>query len=400
MPAQFLHLIRYLSSHPEYDIFGISCESDTRYDTDALYQKKHHYHAIKLASSTHPYVLDFQKSILNAQAVFQILQKFKQQDIHFDLAISHTGWGEAIFFKAAYPKTPLIGYIEFFFHLQGADIGFDPHYPVTTDQQLQIKTLNAQLLLSMNECDAFITPTHWQKSLFPQLWQPKINVIHEGVDTSVCKPNEKVSFTLPCGTHLTRKDEVITYSARNLEPYRGFPVFLKAIERVCKERPNCHIIITGGDKVSYSPRLPNNESYREHFLKTVSLPHDRVHFLGTVPYQTHLQLLQLSSAHIYLTYPFVLSWSFIEAMACGCTIIASDTRPVMDFLEADINGISVNFFDDKQIATKINSILNHPERKKHLGQAARKKIDQHYQHHFSISHYLHLFQDLITKKNA
>ncbi len=401
LPGQFLHLIRYLSKHPHYNVYGICHKHILETCDSTLYKKLYSYQEKDIGSiSIHHYVTDIQRCVLRAQAVMEVLQQCLNQQIDFDIALSHTGWGEALYFKDVYPKTPLIGYVEFYFHAKGADAGFDPAYPVSKDQSLQIKTLNSQLLLGMNECDTLITPTPWQKSLFPSLWHSKINVIHEGVDIDICKPNENVFFTLPNGTQLTRKDEIITYTSRNLEPYRGFPNFIKAIEKICRRRPNCHIIITGGDDVSYSKKLPNGECYREACLKSASIPLQQVHFLGKVPYSTHIQLLQLSSAHIYLTYPFVLSWSFVEAMACGCIIIASDTQPVMDFLEPDINGIAVNFFDDEQVADKVDGVFNHPQRKKHLGLAARKKIEQHYQHHFSINHYLHLIEQLTTTQHA
>ena len=401
LAGQFIHLLHYLSKHKDYGVFGICCEKNNKQAELELYQQLFSYKAKDLTKLTaHHYVTDLQRSVLNAQAVFNILQGCKKKGIHFDLAVSHLGWGESLYFKNVYPDTPLIGYAEFFFHAQGADAGFDPIYPVSQDFELQIKTLNAQLLLGMTECDALVTPTPWQKSLFPPLWQSQINVIHEGVDINICKPNENICFTLDNGQVLTKQDEVITYSARNLEPYRGFSIFLKAIERVCQLNPNCHIIITGGDEVSYSPKLPEGECYRENYLKTVCLPMDRVHFLGTVSYQTHIQLLQLSSVHIYLTYPFVLSWSFIEAMACGCVIIASDTCPVMDVLENNSNGIAVNFFDDQQISSEIIAVLNHPQRKKYLGIMARQKIQRYYQHQFSINQYLQLFQQLLNSTNA
>lgn len=396
LPGQFLHLIRYLTSH-SHQVYGI-CHQHYQAENEGLgFQQLFCYQPKSLETqSTHHYVTDLQRSVLNAQAVHRVLQRCKQQGLAFDVAISHTGWGDALYFKAVYPQTPLIGYVEFFFHASGADAGFDPLYPVSADRALQIKTLNSQLLLGMNECDALVTPTRWQQSLFPEHYQSLINVIHEGVDIDICRPKDQVCFTLPNGCQLTRDDEVVTYSARNLEPYRGFPVFMKAVELICQRRPNCHIVITGGDEISYSRRLPEGQCYRELALEKVNIPTDRVHFLGRVSYQTHVQLLQLSSCHVYLTYPFVLSWSFIEAMACGCVMIASNTQPVLDVLQPGINGLCVDFFDHQQIANQVDLVLNDPQRKKSLASAARKTIENHYQHHFAINHYLRLFEQLTT----
>ncbi len=402
LPGQFLHLIRYLSKDPNYHVYGI-CHQHV-YEANCnldLYEQLFVYNEEEFSQhSAHYYVDNFQTCVLRAEAIAKILHQCDIDGINFDLAVSHMGWGEALYFKDIYPKTPLLGYAEFYYHAVGADSGFDPSSPVSKDQALLIKTLNSQLLLGMNECDKMITPTNWQKSLLPAVFHSKIDVIHEGVDVSLCKPDDSAFFTFPNGVELTKKDEVITYTSRNLEPYRGFPVFLQAIEKICQQRPNCHVIITGGDEVSYSKSSPNGMCYRELYLQSVSIPHERVHFLGKVPYSTHIQLLQLSSVHVYLTYPFVLSWSFIEAMACGCVIIASDTQPVMDVLEPDVNGIAVNFFDDEAIAEQVNAVFNDSQRKKHLGLAARKKIELYFQHDFAINHYLAIFQQLMTKKNA
>lgn len=400
LPGQFLHLIRYLSKQPGYHVYGI-CHKYKPSDLN-LYKKLFVYEEEEFdARLTHHYVMGLQDCVLRAQAVTKILQECSVNGIVFDLAVSHTGWGEALYFKDIYPNTPLIGYVEFYYYASGVDAGFDPSSsPMSKDQSLLIKTLNSHLLLGMNECDAMITPTNWQKSLFPEIWHSIINVIHEGVDVNVCMSDDSVFFTLPNGVTLTKQDEVVTYTSRNLEPYRGFHVFLKAIEKICQQRPNCHVIITGGDEVSYSKKPPDGICYRELYLQSISIPHERVHFLGKVPYSTHIQILQLSSVHVYLTYPFVLSWSFIEAMACGCVIIASNTQPVMDVLEPNINGLAVNFFDDNGIVDQVHAIFNDSQRKKYLGLAARKKIELYFQHHFSINHYLRLFRQLMTKKHA
>lgn len=346
-------------------------------------------------ATTHHYVVDLDRSVRRAQAVVRILQKCRTQGIEFDLAVAHTGWGEALYFKDIYPNTPLVGYAEFFFHSQGADVGFDPAFPVSLDFQLQVKTFNAQLLLGLNECDALISPTVWQKNLFPKNIQPDIQVIHEGVDIDSVKPDSEVRFTLPNGLCLSRADQVVTYCARSLEPYRGFPVFIKAVELICQQHPQCHIIIIGADDVSYSPPLPDGQSYRQQSLQGLSIPKGRVHFLGKVSYQTYLQVLQLSSAHVYLTYPFVLSWSFMEAMACECVLVCSSTPPVLELIEDQYNGLLVDFFDYQAIAEQVSAVFADPERRRSLGQRARQRISQAYQQQHALARYQDLIQTLI-----
>lgn len=398
LPGQFVALMRYFSASPEHKVYGICDKDKVPLLVDVPENVTLYPYTIKRkqAPQTHHYVADLERSVLRAQCVVKILQECLKQAVHFDLIIAHTGWGEALYVKDLYPDTPLIGYAEFFFHTQGADIGFDPAYPVSLDYQLQVKTLNAQLLLGINECDALVSPTQWQKSLFPECLQGDIHVIHEGVDIEQVKPNQEIQFTLPNGVLLDYGDEVITYCARSLEPCRGFPVFIKALEIICRQRPNCHVLIIGEDDVSYSPALPNGKSYREQCLQDVRLPRERVHFLGQVSYQTYLQILQLSSVHIYLTYPFVLSWSFMEAMASECVLICSNTAPVVELIEHQRNGLLVDFFDHQAIAEQVERVLNHSGRMCHLGRQARQTICQHYQRKFSLARYQSLCQTLIS----
>lgn len=347
-------------------------------------------------AATHHYVVDLDRSVRRAQAVVRILQKCRAQGIEFDLAVTHTGWGESLYFKDIYPNTPLIGYAEFFFHAQGADVGFDPAFPVSLDFQLQVKTFNAQLLLGLNECDALISPTAWQKNLFPPRIQADIDVIHEGVDIDIVHPEAFINFTLPNGVCLSRANQVVTYCARSLEPYRGFPTFIKAVELICQQHPQCHIVIVGADEVSYSPPPKSGQSYRQQCVQGLILPKDRVHFLGTVPYQTYLQILQLSSVHIYLTYPFVLSWSFMEAMASECVLICSATEPVLELIRDRKNGLLVDFFDYQAIADQVDLVFSDPERMRFLGQQARQTIMRFYQRKFSLARYQNLIQTLLS----
>jgi len=398
LPGQFSALIHYFSATSAFNVYGIC---DTAQDSLVAEMPENvtlYRYTLdrKQAPQTHHYVADLECSVLRAQCVVKVLQQCLQQDVHFDLIIAHTGWGEALYVKDIYPATPLLGYVEFFFHTHGADVGFDPAYPVSLDYQLQVKTLNAQLLLGMNECDVLVTPTAWQKSLFPRCWQNDIHVIHEGVDIELVKPDKDAQFTLPNGIQLECGDEIISYCARSLEPCRGFPVLIKALEIICQQRPDCHILIIGGDEVSYSPALPNGQTYREQCLNDAQLPLNRVHFLGRVSYQTHLQILQLSSIHIYLTYPFVLSWSFMEAMASECVIICSDTAPVVELIEHQKNGLLIEFFDHQAIAEQVEQVFNHSGRMEQLGKQARQTICQHYQRQFSLARYQNLCQKLIS----
>jgi glycosyltransferase involved in cell wall biosynthesis len=225
-------------------------------------------------------------------------------------------------------------------------------------------------------------------------------VLHEGVDTSVAKPNPDAWIQLARGdVTLTPRDEVVTYVARNLEPYRGFHIFMRAAAEIQRRRPRAHIVLVGGDGVSYGAAAPRGTTYRQLMLNEVGhrLDLSRIHFLGQIPYEFHLNLLQISSAHVYLTYPFVLSWSFLEAMASGCAIIGSDTPPVMEVLQDRVNGLAVDFFSPLAIADRVDEVLDHPTRMAHLRAAARATAIRNYDlESRALPRWMQLMNDLMA----
>jgi glycosyltransferase involved in cell wall biosynthesis len=250
-------------------------------------------------------------------------------------------------------------------------------------------------LASLVSIDGGISSTRWQRNLYPSEFHRKIEIIHEGVNTEVVKPDGNQHLVLSDGTTLTKDMEVVTYTARGLEPYRGFHIFMKAVEEICRRRPQCHIIITGGDEVRYGKKLPDGLSYREKLLKEVTIDKKRVHFTGLVPYETHLKTLQISSAHVYLTIPFVLSWSMMEAMAAQCVIIGSATPPVEEIIEDGRNGLLCDFFSPQQIADRVDEVFNNPDRMRRLREAARRDIIEHYDVKNKLAEYQKLWQRLL-----
>jgi glycosyltransferase involved in cell wall biosynthesis len=258
-----------------------------------------------------------------------------------DLVFAHIGWGEALFLKDVFPAAPLLLYGEFFYRARGADTGFDPEFPPSAQSLLRLRVMNAPLLMSLDAADWVIAPTRWQARQFPDAYKARMSVIHDGIDTDLALPESN-----------NGQAELITYVARNLEPYRGFHVFMRAIPEIQRRRPKARIVIVGGDAVSYSPRLPPGQTYRERMLRELDGKIDlaRVSFLGRIPYRDYLALLRRSSVHVYLTYPFVLSWSLLEAMASGCLVIGSRTQPVEEVIAHGVNGLLVDFFSPEKIA--------------------------------------------------
>jgi len=286
-----------------------------------------------------------------------------------DLVFAHIGWGEALFLKDIFPAAPLLLYCEFFYRGRGADMGFDPEFPPSAKSLLRLRVMNAPLLMSLDAADWGMAPTFWQQRQFPEAHKARMSVIHDGIDTDLALP-EKNGL----------QEELITYVARNLEPYRGFHVFMRAIPEIQRRRPNARIVIVGGDAVSYSPRLPPGQTYRERLLRELDGKIDlaRISFLGRVPYRDYLALLRRSSVHVYLTYPFVLSWSLLEAMASGCLVIGSRTSPVEEVIEHGMNGLLTDFFDTQKLAAQVDEALQRQDQFRPLREAARRTVLERY----------------------
>jgi len=325
----------------------------------------------------HPWVSDFETKTIRAEACFRKAVEMKKDGFSPDLIIAHHGWGESLFLKEVWPEAKLAVYCEFYYHPEDADVGFDPEFPsndITEPCRLRLKNLNN--LLHFDIADVGISPTHWQASTFPDNFRSRITVIHDGIDTKVVTPNPNVSLTLNGNLTLTKDNEIITFVNRNLEPYRGYHIFMRALPAILKKRPNARVLIVGGDDVSYGARPKDGGKWKDIFIEEVKnqIPAEdwkRVHFLGNIPYENFIPLLQLSMVHVYLTYPFVLSWSLLEAMSVGCAIVASDTKPLHEAIKHNETGRMVDFFDVNALTNEICTLLEDPGLRKKLGENAR-----------------------------
>ena len=292
-----------------------------------------------------------------------------------DVMFAHPGWGEASFLKDVFPQAKLVLYCEFFYRARGADVGFDPEFPVPRDAVLRLRVRNAPFLMALDAADHGVAPTRWQHAQFPARYGGQISVIHDGIDTRLVTPDPAARFAVP-GVALTAQDEVVTYVARNLEPYRGFHSFMRAVPEIQRRRPQAKIVIVGGDAVSYSPRLPAGQTYRERLVKEMggAIDYARVFMPGQIPYAQYLALLRISSAHVYLTYPFVLSWSLLEAMSAGAPVIGSRTAPVEEVLVQGENGLLADFFSPHDIAAQVERLLADRPAARRLGEQARRTV--------------------------
>ncbi len=327
--------------------------------------------------NVHPWVSDFETKAIRGEACFRAALQLKAEGFSPEVIIAHPGWGESLFLKEVWPQAKLGIYCEFYYHTHGADTGFDPEFPAKDEGdvcRLRLKNLNN--LLHFEVADAGISPTHWQASTFPEPFRSKITVVHDGIDCDAIAPNPAATLTLNGSLKLTRDDELITFVNRNLEPYRGYHIFMRALPEILKRRPKARVLIVGGDDVSYGARPEGSKKWKDIFANEVrpqisDADWGRVHFLGNIPYQYFIPLLQLSTVHVYLTYPFVLSWSLLEAMSAGCAIVASDTQPLHEAIKHGDTGRLVGFLDVAGLAKEVCSLLDDPAARQQLGANAR-----------------------------
>jgi glycosyltransferase involved in cell wall biosynthesis len=360
-PGQFRHIAAHLSKQPDVQVLAIGREQAPGLPGVRMLRYKPHRTA---SAHTHPYARSFEDGVLHGQQVLRVLLDLKAKGYRPDVIVAHPGWGETLYAKEAFPNTRLIHFCEYYYQTLGADAGFDPEFPLNLNGAASIRSRNALHLLNLENCDQAITPTHWQHSLHPVAYRDKIQVIHEGIDTANLGPDPNATLVLPNGKVLKAGEPIITYVARNLEPYRGFHQFMRALPRILKEHPTCQVVILGGDGVSYGSKPKNAPNWRTKMLRENPVDLERVHFLGKVPYATYKKVLQVSAVHVYLTYPFVLSWSLLEAMASGCLIVASDTAPVREVIRDKESGLLVDFFDTDDIAEQLLNALPFSEKNK------------------------------------
>lgn len=376
-PAQFRHLAAAFGSQERNQVVFVT--ATTRPDWEITGVRKVIYQAAASGPAAAPLANEFSQKQSAAKAVLDVLAQLRRNEAFVpDIIIGHSGWGTTFFVRDVYPEVPFLGYFEWYYNLHGSNLDFEPNSRPSLNTACNMRLRNSFIVNDLLACDQGLVATRWQKQQFPTLFQEKLVQLFDGIDTNYFVPAAAGQGLVLPDLDLSQVKKIITFTARGLEPYRGFPQFMEAMAKVLDQDREAHVVIAGGDRVCYGERRADGKSYKEHALQTIALDHDRVHFVGELPYGQYRKVLQSSLVHVYLTYPFVLSWSLFEAMACRCAVVASATPPVQEVIEDGVNGVLVDFFSPADIAAKVLAILTYPSMTASLRDKARKTVVDSY----------------------
>ena len=380
MPGQYRELVQWLAATGEHTIYFLTQRKNAP-DIPGVETRKYAPHRVPLKDA---YGLSkvWEEATGAGFGAAQAAKKIEAEEgFKPDIIIGHVGWGELTFLKQVWANVPIIGFFEYYYNMTGGSVGFDPEEPISEHAPYLMAARNAVPLANIEVVDQGHCPTYWQRDRFPASFHDRVYVCHDGIRTDKLKPNPKVKLGLGrVGRDLTRDDEVITFVARNLERTRGFHTLMRALPRVLKERPLARVLIVGGNDVSYGGKSKVKGGLRAEMEQELGdrIDYDRVHFLGQVPFPEYQKLVQLGRCHIYMTMPFVLSWSLLESMSMGATVIGSNVEPVQEAITHGETGLLVDFFDPDALAQQIIDVLARPKDFAHLGPAARAHVVKTY----------------------
>jgi glycosyltransferase involved in cell wall biosynthesis len=329
-------------------------------------------------AATHYGSRTFENMVWHSHAVHDTLRA--RPDIVPDLIVGHAGYVSTVLLRELY-RCPIVNYFEYFYHSKNSDLDFRPDMPTTEEDRLRTHFRNAALLVDLVNCDLGYAPTRWQRDRLPPLFHSKVGAIFDGVDTTLWKPLPRSSgerragrITIPAGVR------VVTYVARGFEAMRGFDIFMKVAKRISQRLPDVRFVVVGQDKVCYGgdEKWTGGRTYKQWVLDQDAYDLSKFAFVGVLPPAELAQLLAVADLHLYFTVPFVLSWSLMDALACGATIVASDTAPVREMIEHGSNGLLADFFDVDGLAELACAVLEKPDEYRHLGANAAESIRRNY----------------------
>jgi glycosyltransferase involved in cell wall biosynthesis len=402
-PGQYLHILRSLMADNEVKdgTHQLVFMSEPNRNTMNGVRKVTYSRPPAVSNSVHLDAREFEMATRRAQAAYNGAKQIKALGFKPDIILGHHGWGELLNLVDIFPGVPILGYFEFYYRIHGTDVNYDLEFPMPPERFGTVRGKNAVNLLALGLNQHGQVPTRWQRSTYPDWAQERIHLLEEGVNLDICKPEPAIRRkTLAAGNlTVTPKQKLITYVARNLEPYRGFHTFMRALPKILNERPDAIISIVGGDEISYGSPHPLGP-WRNVLLRELEgqLDLDRIVFHGKVPYETHMALLKRSDCHVYLSYPFVASWSLREALAVGCAVVGGDTDTVTEFVKHDETGLVVPALDADAVANGVLRLLDDTKLANRLRAGARAFAEEHLDMKDYLARYRALIEQVTGKQ--
>ena len=374
-PAQFRHIARLLAEEGHRVVF-VTANARKDWRIPGVGRLIYRVPDKKTAGGAEQDVFhELRRQEQQAEAALRACMDLKKQGFTPHLIYGASGWGCTWFLRDLFPKARLAGYFEWFYNPDSADSRFGGHEP-TLGNRVNLRLRNTVIVNDLLVCDLCITPSRWQQSQFPPALRERLTVLHDGIDADYFSPDPSPA-EIP-GLRLDGTVPLITYATRGMEPYRGFPQFIEAMGMVLAKHPQAHVVVAGEDRVCYGAPRADGKTWKEYMLSQVVLPPDRVHFVGSLPYGQYRALLRHSSVHVYLSRPFVLSWSLLESLSCGALVAASDTGPVQEVIRHRANGLLFDFFLPNNLARTVLRALDRQEKLRPLREAARQTILDRY----------------------
>ncbi|MGH7214295.1 MAG: glycosyltransferase [Tepidisphaeraceae bacterium] len=387
-PAQFGHVAAQLARRPGWRSTFVSqappANADglerIQYKTTGGATRQNHY-----CSRT------FENAIWHCDGVHAALKA--RPDVRPDLIVGHSGFGSTLFLRDLYPDVPQLNFFEYYYrpHASDSDMNFRRDLEWKTEERTyhRARCRNAMILLDLQNCDAGYAPTTFQRSLFPDEYQSKLRVVFDGIDRALYHGHdERLRPSLAqrkrrmvAGVELEPATRLVTYVSRGFESMRGFDVFMRVAQRVAEEFPDVKFLVVGSDRIAYGGdenHISPHKTFKEWVLARQGFDLSKFAFVGRLPPVELAGVLAATDLHIYLTVPFVLSWSMVDAMSCGAVVLGSDTAPVREMIRDGQNGLLSDFFDVDAMAAKALSVLRDPDAFRPLGRAAERMVAEHY----------------------
>ena len=377
-PAQFRHLSQHYAASGEHEVVFLSQGKEWTAPSDGSVKlQRYQLGRDPQGALCHPYLKRFESAVLTGQACLREAMKLRQGGFTPDLIVGHSGFGSTLYLKEVWPEARFLGYFEWYYRTNGSDVGFGEKDPVSPDTACRVHTYNAPIVMDLGLSDRALCPTRWQAQQFPEFLQERLDVIFDGINTELFRPltpaEREPGLTLG-DLHIPNDVPLVTYTTRGFEPYRGWPQVAEGLSLLMKRNAQVRLLLVGSDEVAYGAARGDGRSWRQWALDNFEFDPSRLHWLPPLQYDDYRKVLQHSWVHVYWTIPFILSWGLMESLSTGCAVVASDTPPVKEVINAGKQGLLVDFFDPDGLAGRVDELLADPKRRQSLGKKARQTI--------------------------